>query len=233
MSFMDDLKTDQRTQILVAGMIFFAIAFPAYFGYAASNVDDYEVSGPIGTYFVDGTYSYHEIAADTVYVNDQSTETIIANSDDATDDLDGKNLVGVRAILTYSDDEVGEPGLAPCFGYQSAPDDVRASLSHDSILPEQSQVASGESITLEWIFSDIVDMTVENASVSDIEMLLDGEFGEGEHFLDISVTVAQGDGTGDCQTTDNGENISYVIELISLDYTVEMVEDEERGTRGT
>ena len=65
MSFMDDLKTDQRTQILVAGMVFFAIAFPAYFGYAASNVDDYEVSGPIGTYFVDGTYSYHEIGADT------------------------------------------------------------------------------------------------------------------------------------------------------------------------
>ena len=171
-------------------------------------------------------YSYHEIGADTVYVNDQSTETIIANSDDATDDLDGKNLVGVRAILTYSDDEVGEPGLAPCFGYQSAPDDVRINLSHDSILPEQSQVALGESITLEWIFSDIVDMTVENASVSDIEMLLDGEFGEGEHFLDISVTVAQGDGTGDCQTTDNGENISYVIELISLEYTIEMVKEE-------
>ena len=122
MSFMDDLKTDQRTQILVAGMIFFAIAFPAYFGYAASNVDDYDLSGPIGTYFVDGTYSYHEIAADTVYVNDQSTETIIANSDDATDDLDGKNLVGVRAILTYSDDEQG--GGFPCAGYQSAPDDV-------------------------------------------------------------------------------------------------------------
>ena len=50
MSFMDDLKTDQRTQILVAGMIFFAIAFPAYFGYAASNVDDYDLTGPIGTF---------------------------------------------------------------------------------------------------------------------------------------------------------------------------------------
>lgn len=225
MSFMDDLKTDQRTQILVAGMIFFAIAFPAYFGYAASNVDDYEVSGPIGTYFVDGTYSYHEIAAGAVYVNDQSTETIIANSDDATDDLDGKNLVGVRAILTYTDDE--QQTAPGCLFYQPAADDVRASLSHDSILPEQSQVASGESITLEWIFSDIVGMTVENASVSDIEMLLDGELGEGEHILDISVTVAEGGGTGACTTTDEGESIEYVIELISLDYTIEMVEDEE------
>ena len=48
--------------------------------------------------------------------------------------------------------------------------------------------------------------------------------------FDISVTVAEGDGTGDCQTTDNGENISYVIELISLEYTIEMVEERTRGT---
>ena len=38
MAFMDDLKTDQRTQILVAGIVFFAIAFPVYFNYAASSI---------------------------------------------------------------------------------------------------------------------------------------------------------------------------------------------------
>ena len=57
-------------------------------------------------------------------------------------------------------------------------------------------------------------------------MLLDGELGEGEHILDISVTVAEGGGTGQCTTTDEGESISYLIELISLDYTIEMVEEE-------
>ena len=66
MSFMDDLKTDQRTQILVAGMIFFAIAFPAYFGYAASNVDDYDLTGPIGTFEIDGNLTYIEIGAQIV-----------------------------------------------------------------------------------------------------------------------------------------------------------------------
>ena len=48
MAFMDDLKTDQRTQILVAGVIFFAIAFPVYFNFAASNVDEVKLSGPVG-----------------------------------------------------------------------------------------------------------------------------------------------------------------------------------------
>ena len=59
MAFMEDLKTDQRTQILVAGMIFFAIAFPVYFAYAASDVDELNLSGPVGNYSVEGTYSYH------------------------------------------------------------------------------------------------------------------------------------------------------------------------------
>ena len=63
MAFIDDLKTDQRTQILVAGMVFFAIAFPLYFNYAASNVDEVQLSGPVGNYSVEGTYSYHQIAS--------------------------------------------------------------------------------------------------------------------------------------------------------------------------
>ena len=67
MAFIDDLKTDQRTQILVAGMVFFAIAFPLYFNYAASNVDEFEASGPIGNYSVEGTYSFHEIASGSQY----------------------------------------------------------------------------------------------------------------------------------------------------------------------
>ena len=52
MAFIDDLKTDQRTQILVAGMVFFAIAFPLYFNYAANNVDEVQLSGPVGNYYL-------------------------------------------------------------------------------------------------------------------------------------------------------------------------------------
>ena len=63
MAFMDDLKTDQRTQILVAGMVFFAIAFPLYFNYAASNVDEVKLSGPVGNYTITGTYDYHVLGS--------------------------------------------------------------------------------------------------------------------------------------------------------------------------
>ncbi|GIR67389.1 MAG: hypothetical protein CM15mP71_6150 [Candidatus Poseidoniales archaeon] len=65
MAFMDDLKTNQRTQILVVGVVFFAISFPLYFNFAANNVDDYEVSGPVANYLV------KEIIPPTVLVKEQ------------------------------------------------------------------------------------------------------------------------------------------------------------------
>ena len=224
MAFIDDLKTDQRTQILVAGMVFFAIAFPVYFNYAASNVDDFEASGPIGNYSVEGTYSYHQIASGSQYIDDGSTIEITANSDAAGDEIKGKNLVGVRATLTYSDDESG--GGIGCVGYQTADDQVSASLEYPEMIPTNGQVVSGESIAVEWHLSDLVGTTVSNMSESGIRMLLDGDgMGVGEHYLDISVTVVEGNGaTPTCNTNDNGEEVAYVIELISLEYTITPVE---------
>ena len=224
MGFIDDLKTDQRTQMLVAGIVFFSLAFPLYFNYAASNVDEFEASGPIGNYSVEGTYSFHEIASGSQYIDDGSTIEITANSDAAGDEIKGKNLVGVRATLTYTDDESG--GGLGCVGYQTADDQVSPSLEYPEMMPTNGQVLSGESLAVEWHISDLVDTTVSNMSESGIRMLLDGDgMGLGEHYLDISVDVAEGGGTGvNCQTSDNGEEVAYVIELISLEYTITAVE---------
>ena len=223
MAFMDDLKTDQRTQILVAGMVFFAIAFPLYFNYAANNVDEVQLSGPVGNYSVEGTYSYHQIASGSMYVNDGSTEDIFANSDASVDDLDGKNLVGVRATLTFTDDESqGGPGCVIAQGPQD--DDVSGGMDHYGLVEPSSQVLSGESVNLEWHDSSLVDTTVSNMSEADIEMLLDGMgMGEGEHILSISVSVNTGGGPG-CVSSDDGEEVAYVIELVSLEYTITPVE---------
>ena len=224
MSFMEDIKTDQRTQMLVAGMVVFALAFPAYFYYAAGQVDsDLSVSGPVGDYAVEGTYSYHQIASGSQYIDDGSTAEIIANSDAAGDEIKGKNLVGVRATLTFTDDESG--GGFGCIGYQNADDQVSAELEYPEMIPTNGQVLSGESIAVEWHVSDIVDTTVSNMSESGIRMLLDGDgMGVGEHYLDISVEVVEGSGTTPCQTSDNGEEVAYTIELISLEYEITAVE---------
>ncbi len=225
MAFIDDLKTDQRTQILVAGMVFFAIAFPVYFNFASKNVDDYDVSGPVGNYSVEGTYSYHQIASASIYVNDGSTEDIIANSDVAMDEIDGKNLVGVRATLTFTDDE-SQSGLGCASPTAQGPqgDDVSGGMNHFGLVQESTQVNSGDSVTLEWHNSSIVGTNVSNMSEADIEMMLDGMgIGEGEHTLSVSVSVNTGGGAG-CATSDDGEEVAYVIELISLEYTITQIE---------
>ena len=224
--FIDDIMTDRNTQIHVAAIAFFLIVFPAYFAFAASNTEPYTISGgPVGDYSVTGTYSYHQIGDGSQYVNDGDTVNVMANSDAAGDEIDGKNIVGVRATLTFADDETQSafPPGACAAAQPEQDDDVSGKMMHDG-LEETSPTLSGESVTLEWHNSSIIGTTVSNMSESDIMMMLDGMgIGLGEHSLDISVSVNTGGGLG-CQTTDDGEEVAYTIELISLEYSIEMVE---------
>jgi hypothetical protein len=229
MSFIDDMKTDKKTQILVAGMLFFALAFPGYFHYVSGQeLEDYSIEGPVGDYNVAGTYSYHLIGEGSQYVNDGDTETITMNSDAAGSELDGKNIVGVRATLTFTDDETtqGNPVSCGAGNPQLADDDVEGVMTH-SEMSEESAVITGESVTLEWHNSSIIGTTVSNMSESEVKAMLDGEYGMGEHSLGITVSVNTGQGPPGCNRNDDGEEVAYVIELISLEYTLEMVEADE------
>lgn len=226
--FIDDLRTDRNTQIHVAAIAFFLIIFPAYFAFAASNTESFTISGgPVGDYSVTGTYSYHQIGDGSQYVNDGDTVNVMANTDAAGDEIDGKNIVGVRATLTFTDDEAQSafPPGACAAAQPEQDDDVSGTMMHDG-LEETSPTLSGESVTLEWHNSSIIGTTVTNMSESDIMMMLDGMgIGLGEHSLDISVMVNTGGGAG-CQSSDDGEEVAYTIELISLEYDIEMVELE-------
>jgi len=46
-----------------------------------------------------------------------------------------------------------------------------------------------------------------------------GNTGSGTYSLDISVIVDQGGGIG-CAHTDDGEEVEYLVELITLDYSI-------------
>jgi hypothetical protein len=227
MTFMDDIQTDQKTQIMVASMLFFALAFPGYFYYISSQeAESYSIEGPVGDYNVTGTYSYHLIGEGSQYVNDGDTETITMNSDAAGNGIDGKNIVGVRATLTFTDDE-NQQGFGCALPTANGPvdDDVSGNLMHSN-MEQSSATQSGDSVVLEWHNSSIIGTTVSNMSESEVEAMLDGKLGIGEHSLGISVTVNTGGGPN-CQTNDDGEEVAYVIELISLDYTLKMVEADE------
>ena len=222
MSFMDDIKTDQRTQILVAGILAFALMFPGYFYYAAGLADDDLVfSGPAGNYAVTGDYSYHLLDSGSQEIQDGGTADITVNSDSIANDLDGKNIVGVRATLTYTDNE------QETVNCDTVEDDVSGHLMHSDLHQTQG-VNSGDVVEILWHNSSIIGTTVMDMTESDIVDLLENkdDLGIGQHVLQISVDVNR----GDCllppgENDDDSETVEYSIELISLEYDLEIVED--------
>ena len=97
---------------------------------------------------------------------------------------------------------------------------------HDVFEQSRSAIVSGESVAIEWYDSSLLGITVENMTDSMIELLLSGMgIGDGEHSLNIGVIANTGSGNPGCGAgNDPGESVSWMIELISLDYTITLVE---------
>jgi len=225
MSLMEDIKTDQRTQILVAGMVLFALAFPAYFYYAAGQADsDFSVSGPVGDYTVNGTISFHEIGSGSEQIAHQGTAIVGANSDaGGVDDL---NIVGFRITTSHTDTE------NPC-APTATPQDDEVSVSGGINDNTTSYTSSSSNVEMSYFFTpDFQGTTFVNFSSTDLDEMLDGgDAGFGEYTFELGVIVNNGEAAlGVCTNDDSNEQVDWAIELISLEYTLEMVEaDEEEG----
>jgi hypothetical protein len=174
-----------------------------------------------GSYEITGEITYHEIDSGNEYILDG--EDAMKEMDISGPEDDGEfsmlNIVGVRATLTYSDDEQSPAGCG------SAEDSVSGHLMH-SDLHATEEVNSGDVVEILWYNSSIIGTTVSDMSETDIIDMLENENyqGFGTHYLEMSVDVNK----GSCidpfrETNDDGEEVSYLWELISLDYTITMV----------
>jgi hypothetical protein len=222
MSFIDDMKTDKKTQILVAGMLFFALAFPVYFNYVSGQeLEDYTIGGPVGDYTVNGAFTFHEIGSGGELIIDGETAIVGANSDaGGVDDL---NIVGFRITTSHTDTE------NPC-APTAAPQDDEVSVSggiDDYTTSYTGTESNGEGSY--FFVSDFLNVTFEDVSSTDLDEMLDGgKAGFGEYTFELGVTVNRGQAPfGACENDDNNEQVDWVIELISLEYTLEMVEADE------
>ena len=92
------------------------------------------------------------------------------------------------------------------------------------------EVSSGDIVEILWHNSSLINKAVENTTNAELtEMLeIDESLGMGEHYLQISVNVNKGNCADQLrETSDDNEVVSYKWELISLDYEIEMVEEED------
>ena len=222
---LDDLKSDRDTQITAICIVFFLLAFPAYFSFAASGVDGAAGLGGVRDYEVSGELTYVELASGGEFIADGTTFDIENLHTDAIDGADDMNIVGVRLTMTYGvDDE--QSGNNPLFcaaapGNQA--DTISGNTEHAGFTGSAAGQNGGqggshfaEAIWYNDSMIGVVSGLSESESVDQIDAM---GAGLGPYNASVSVTAETGGGGG-CQHTDEGEDVSYVVELIVFDYTI-------------
>ena len=181
-------------------------------------------TGTSGEWFVETNFGSEQLVDGVEYINDGQTFTIDMHTD-SINDADELNIVGVRVSLNYSEDETSSGlGCSAPGASNSEPDSITGSITHNEYNSTSSGQNSGggtssHQVVLEWYNSSMIG-NVSDVSKSDINEGLDvGETGSGTYSLDISVVVEEGGGIG-CAHTDDGEEVEYLVELITLDYSI-------------
>ena len=224
MGFFDDVKEDQTLQIQVLCVAFFLIAFPSYFMIKASATENPTGMGGVGSYTVTADFSYIDFASGDADVQDGTPFTLDLNTDSV--DAAGKNIVGVLVTMSYGEDEADGNGPGCGFGVappQSAPDSITGMASHlnySNSAEGQNQGGSGShDVSTVWYNSSVIGDKIEGLSESQINDELSKGIGLGDYSIEISV-AAQDGSTATCNREDTGENVTYTVQLIVLDYSI-------------
>ena len=228
MGFIDDIKVDQELQVKTLCVAFFLVIFPLYFFSVAAGTDSPTRMGGVGSYEVSGEISYIDFDEGGEYIADGTSLTIDLNTDSLSDMEQEMNIVGVLVSMTYGEDETnsGGPACAGPQGGQNAADTIVGAASHlnfsESTDGQNGGGNTGHEASTIWYNSSMIDQTVEGLSESSITEQLDSKgAGLGDYTVDISVSAAAGNAPGPfCSRTDTGEDVSYTIQLIVLDYTI-------------
>jgi len=180
--------------------------------------------GPSGDWLVEASFGSEQLADGIDYVNDGQTLTVEMHTD-AIDDSEDLNIVGVRVTLTYSEDETSSGlGCAAPGASNPDPDTITGTVVHNEHNTSASGQNSGAGVSshiveVEWFNASMIG-NVSGVSKSDINNGLDvGDAGLGVYTLDVTVVVDAGGGIG-CSHTDDGEEVEYLVELITLDYSI-------------
>jgi hypothetical protein len=183
--------------------------------------------GGVGKYSVSGDITYIDFDEGGEYIADGTSLTIDLNTDSLSDMEQEMNIVGVLVSMTYAEDEEPRAG-AQCFS-ETSPDTITGTASHlnfSNSADGQNDGGNGaHDVTTEWYNSSMLDSDIEGLSESEITNQLDAKgAGLGDYSIQIGVTAQADSCTNPFnpqpQNEDNGEDVSYTIQLIVLDYSI-------------
>ena len=217
-------KKNQYGAIAAAILIPFGAAEAIYLVGAPEST---EGAGGVGNYSISGEISYEMLGNNTEYVNDGETILIDLSTSSVEWTSNNRNVVGVKVLLTYSEDETSNGvGCAAPGASQPDPDTITGTITHDEFNgtesgQNQGQGSSSHEILVEWYNSTLFfSGNATNMSKSEIISELDSNgAGLGPYFLEITVEAESGNAPG-CNHTDNGEEVEYFVEIILLNYEI-------------
>ena len=218
---MEDLKTNRDAQITVGSIVFFLLAFPIYFGYAASTATG-SIGGGVADYQVNGEITYVELESGLQGIADGETWSKVYNTD-AVNNAGDLNIVGVMVSMSYGEDETSS-GLG-CVG-SAAADTITGTASHLEFTGSADGQNNGGSGSHEamatWYNESMVGAVVSGLSMDEIKAQIDSMgAGLGDHSVSISVDANAGNEPSPaCSRDDGGETVDYTVELMVLDYTI-------------
>ena len=228
MSFMDDLMNNRDKQIMAISIVFFVLAFPIYFGLSAANADPSAGLNAVTLYEIDGEYSYIELAMGDEFVPNGDPLMIDGLHTDAIDNAEDLNIIGVRMIMSYIEAEETSPNIplgcnGPAGGNVQA-DTITGMTMHGDYNETGSGSNNGDSGSHEvvsyWVNTSLIDDEIVMMSKGEIISQIDSDgAGLGPYTAEISVD-AQASSTATCERTDDGEDVTYTIELIVFDYDI-------------
>ena len=230
---LDDLKTNRDTQITVGCIAFFLIVFPLYFSFAASGVSSMAGARGVGDYQINGNLTYVQLTDGIEYIADGDTYMIDDLHTDSIDDAEDLNIVGVRVLMSYGEDEETQGTCLPGVSGQDAADTISGTAMHagfNGTADGQNNGGNGaHEVVVEWFNSSMVGAEVSGLSESEIISQIDSMgAGLGAYSAEIGVSAEAGNAPGPgCSRSDNGEEVTFSVELIVFEYTIAPVFDED------
>ena len=220
---MDEFKRDRDKQILAFGIVFFLLAFPLYFNFVAGDESGSALGG-MGLYEVGGEVTFVELDSGMEYVASGETWTIDDLSTDSVDGASDMNIVGVLVTLSYGEDETGGQGPT-CPGGQAAADTISGTVMHGphnaSASGNNGDAPASHTVESIWYNDSMVGEVVLLSESEIVEQIDANGAGLGAYSLDITVDAEAGNSPAPgCNRADNGEEVSYTIELMVYDYII-------------
>jgi len=168
------------------------------------------------------------------YIADGGTYMMDDLHTDSVDGAEDMNIVGVRVLMSYGEDEETQGTCAGPLGGQAAADTISGTAMHagfNGTADGQNNGGNGaHEVVVEWFNSSMVGAEVSGLSESEIISQIDSMgAGLGAYSAEISVTT-QADGCINpllADNEDNGEEVTFSVELIVFDYSIAPVFNED------